>query len=81
MANGKKDRIATGVLAILLGSLGIHKFYLGQWGWGIVFFLLSWTGLPSLLGIIDGILILTKSEDEFQARHTGPAPTFGPLLG
>ncbi len=78
---GGKDRIAAGVLAILVGGLGVHKFYLGQWGWGLVFLVLCWTGVPSLLGLIDGILILVKNDAEFRAAHVAPAGAFGPIFG
>jgi TM2 domain-containing membrane protein YozV len=78
---GAKDRVATGVLAILIGGLWVHKFYLGQWGWGVLFFLFCWTGVPSLLALIDGILILVRTDAEFQRVHRGAADPFGPLFG
>jgi len=34
---GPKSKIAAGLLGILLGGLGAHKFYLGSWGWGLIF--------------------------------------------
>lgn len=60
-----KSRVTAGVLAILLGSLGIHKFYLGKIGQGIIYILFSWTGIPGLLGLIEGILYLVKTDEEF----------------
>lgn len=64
-----KNKVVAGVLAILLGSLGIHKFYLGRIGWGIVYLLLSWTGIPGFLGLIEGIIYLVKSEEDFNAKY------------
>lgn len=52
------------VLAILLGSFGIHKFYAGKVGTGIVFFIFSWTFIPAILGIIDGVRTLDRVPDK-----------------
>ncbi|MEO0288945.1 MAG: NINE protein [candidate division WOR-3 bacterium] len=65
----EKNKIAAGVLGILLGSFGIHKFYLGQVGWGIVYLLFCWTGIPSIIGIIEGIIYLTMSDDSFCQKY------------
>lgn len=61
---GKSKGIAL-LLAIFLGGLGIHKFYLGQNGAGILYLLFFWTFVPFILSIIDIISLLTKSKDEF----------------
>ncbi|MBM6618917.1 TM2 domain-containing protein [Bacillus suaedaesalsae] len=64
-----KSRIVAGILGILLGSLGIHKFYLGKIGMGILYLIFSWTGIPGIIGLIEGILYLVKSDEEFQAKY------------
>lgn len=64
-----KDRATAGILAILLGGLGIHKFYLGQSGQGILYLIFFWTGIPALIGLIEGILYLTKTDEEFQRLY------------
>ncbi|HZG11903.1 NINE protein [Kurthia gibsonii] len=56
--------MAYGLLGILLGGLGVHKFYAGKIGLGIVYILFSWTGIPSIIGLIEGIIGLTKEEVE-----------------
>jgi TM2 domain-containing membrane protein YozV len=67
-------KLISGILAILLGWLGVHKFYLGYTVEGVIMlacglggFLLC--GFPtmavSVIGIIEGILYLTKTDDEF----------------
>ena len=67
--NGKK--IACGICGILLGALGIHKFILGYTTEGLVMLLVSilTCGLASpimgIIGLIEGIMYLTKSDDEF----------------
>ena len=68
---GSKDKIVAGVLGILLGSLGIHKFYLGYTGPGILVLLVTifTCGIAGFItgpiGLIEGIIYLTKSDEEF----------------
>ncbi len=73
---GSKQKIAAGLFAILLGSIGAHKFYLESWGWGLVYLLFCWTGLPAIAGIVEGILFLTMDDQTFDRRYnqTQPAP-------
>lgn len=60
-----KNKVAAGIFGIVLGSFGAHKFYLGQIGVGILYLLFCWTAIPGIIGIIEGILYLTKSDEEF----------------
>jgi len=62
-------RVAAAIFAILLGSFGVHRFYLGQVGWGILDVLFCWTLIPAVAGLIEGILFLTMSEEEFEAKY------------
>jgi TM2 domain-containing membrane protein YozV len=64
-----KSRGAAAAFAILLGGIGVHKFYLGQVGWGIVYLLFCWTYIPFLVGIIEGIYYLTLSEEKFATKY------------
>jgi TM2 domain-containing membrane protein YozV len=66
-----KDKTTAGILALLLGGLGIHKFYLGQTGVGIVYLVFCWTFIPSLIAFVEGILYLTMSEQAFAQRYPG----------
>lgn len=63
-----KSKVAAGVLALLLGGIGIHKFYLGAWGWGIIYILFVWTWIPAIMGLIEGIRYLTLAQDEFSTK-------------
>ena len=63
-----KNKVVAGVLGILLGGIGIHKFYLGNIMPGIFYLLFAWTGIPPILGLIEGIVYLVDSEEAFQAR-------------
>jgi TM2 domain-containing membrane protein YozV len=63
-----KSRIAAGVLGILLGGLGIHKFYMGRAGMGILYIIFCWTFIPSIVGFVEGIIYLCENDASFQAR-------------
>lgn len=63
-----KNKLVAGLFAILLGDIGIHQFYLGNNGKGILCLLFSWTGIPAIIGLIQGILILCESDDDFAKR-------------
>lgn len=59
--SGRKRTIAA-VLAILGGDFGLHRFYLGEWKKGILCVLFFWTGVPKLLGLLDGARLLTRAD-------------------
>src|SRR5689334_374950 len=59
-----RNRVAAALFALLLGGLGIHKFYLGKIGQGILYLIFCWTFIPALIGLIEGIIYLTKSDQE-----------------
>ncbi|MEY4011926.1 MAG: hypothetical protein RIT22_1050 [Bacteroidota bacterium] len=64
--------VACGIFAILLGPLGVHKFYLGYTGTGILWLVLSICScgaLTGLFGLIEGIIYLTKSDEEFYQTY------------
>lgn len=67
-SSNSNKRITAGILGILLGSLGIHKFYLGYTQAGIIMLVLcaiSCGGVSGIIGLIEGILYLTKTDAEF----------------
>ncbi len=64
-----KNKVTAGILAILLGSFGVHKFYLGQAGMGVLYLLFCWTFIPSVVGVIEGIIYLTMSDQEFAMKY------------
>jgi TM2 domain-containing membrane protein YozV len=75
---GQKSKIAAGLLAILLGGLGIHKFYLGYTGAGVIMLLVFIFGfillaLPTIvigvIALVEGIIYLTKSDEEFYQTY------------
>jgi TM2 domain-containing membrane protein YozV/ribosomal protein L40E len=66
--NGK-SKLAAALLALFLGGFGIHKFYLGRVGWGVVYLLFCWTFIPVIVGFIEGILLLVMSDSEFNQKY------------
>ncbi len=64
-----KSRITAALLAIFLGGLGVHRFYLGQGGLGILHLLFCWTFVPAFIGVIDGILLLLMSDQNFDRKY------------
>lgn len=86
VAPGGKSKVAAGVLAILLGGLGVHKFYLGYSAAGVIMllvFLFGWLLLfiPNyvicLIAFVEGVIYLTKSDEEFQQTYVdGKRPWF-----
>jgi TM2 domain-containing membrane protein YozV len=63
-----KSRVTAAVLALLLGGLGIHKFYTGAWGWGILYILFFWTCLPLFFSFIEGVRYFFMSDVEFKRQ-------------
>lgn len=68
MENSEKSKVAAGLFGILLGGLGIHKFYMGKVGIGLIYILFCWTGIPAIIGLVEGILYLTESDEKFASR-------------
>lgn len=72
-----KSRLAAGLLGILVGSLGIHRFYLGYTGIGLAMLLVSVLSLGFLApfigiwGLVEGILYLTAKQGYYAVDSTG----------
>ena len=70
-AMGGDKKIVAGIVAILFGSLGIHKFILGYTTEGVIMLAVTVVTcgiagiVMSVIGIIEGIMYLTKSDEEF----------------
>jgi TM2 domain-containing membrane protein YozV len=69
--NGENKKLIAGILAILIGSLGVHKFVLGYTKEGIIQIILTFVtcGFASIIGLIEGIIYLTKSDEEFYQTY------------
>jgi len=60
------DRQTAGFLAIFLGTVGVHKFYMGHVTAGLLCCFFCWTFIPTIIGIIEGIKFFSMTEEEFQ---------------
>jgi hypothetical protein len=63
------SRVAAGLFALFLGGIGIHKFYLGRVGWGVVYLLFCWTLIPAIVALVEGIIYLSMTDRDFSARY------------
>lgn len=90
-AGGENKKVLVGILAILLGSLGVHKFLLGYQKEGFILLGVTILGyattcfvigafffwIPGVIGLIEGIIYLTKSDEEFYNTYqVGRKPWF-----
>ena len=72
---GADKKIAAGICGILLGALGVHKFILGYTKEGVIMLLITiltfgFGGfIMGIIGLIEGILYLTKSDADFVATY------------
>lgn len=86
-ATGDNKKVLAGILAILLGAFGIHKFILGYNKEGVIMLVVTLligaftcgagAGLMGIIGLIEGIMYLTKSDEEFYNTYqAGRKPWF-----
>ena len=68
---GAEKKVVAGILGILLGGLGVHRMYLGDVGGGIIRLVITVVtcGAGSLIGLIEGIIYLTKSDEDFVKEY------------
>ena len=64
-----KDKTTAAILAFLLGGIGVHRFYLGQGGLGILYLLFCWTLIPLVISFIDFIIFLTMNDNAFNEKY------------
>lgn len=64
-----KNKISAALFAFFLGGIGIHKFYLGAWGWGLIYLLMFWTLIPALIAFVEFIIFLAMSDETFDAAY------------
>ncbi|HAE85724.1 MAG TPA: hypothetical protein DCG78_04355 [Anaerolineaceae bacterium] len=67
----KKNPTTAVLLALFLGGVGAHKFYLGQTGLGIVYLLFCWTTIPGWISLIEAfsLLVKTAKNNETKAKE------------
>lgn len=90
-SNGDNKKLLAGILGILLGAFGVHKFILGYNKEGIILLVVTIIGIATscigigvfiawaagIVGLIEGIIYLTKSDEEFYNTYqAGKKPWF-----
>jgi TM2 domain-containing membrane protein YozV len=67
----ENKKVLAGVLAIVLGGLGVHKFILGYTQEGIIQLILGVVtcGIGGVIGLVEGIIYLTKTDEEFYQTY------------
>lgn len=63
-----RSKLAAALLALFLGGLGIHKFYLGESGQGIIYLLLCWTLIPVFFGFLECLYYLSMTDQDFEKK-------------
>ena len=66
---GTKSKSTAALLALFLGGIGIHKFYLGQWVQGIFYLVFCWTFVPAIIATIECLIYLFMSHETFYRRY------------
>jgi len=66
---GVKSKTTAGILALLLGGIGAHKFYLGKGFQGLLYLIFFWTWIPMIIATIEGISYLMMSPQKFAAKY------------
>ena len=66
-----EKKLIAGILAIVLGTFGVHKFYSGYTKEGVIQLIIGLVtcGAGGLIGLIEGIMYLTKSDEEFDETY------------
>lgn len=64
-----KNKNTAGFLALFLGGIGVHRFYLGQTGLGFLYLIFCWTFIPTIAALVDAIMFWTMSSDDFDIKY------------
>ena len=72
MADGGKNKIVAGLLALFIGQLGIHHFYLGSMMAGVISFITC--GGCGIMYLVEAIMLLIMSDEDFDAKYNNRDP-------
>ena len=71
-----KNKTTAAMLALFLGGLGMHRFYLGKWVTGLLYLIFCWTFAPAIFSFFEAIFLFMKSEEAFNAEYNQGAVAF-----
>lgn len=60
-----KSKIVAGLLALFVGGIGVHKFYLGKISAGVIYLLFSWTLVPSFIAFFEAFGFFLMTDENF----------------
>jgi hypothetical protein len=63
------SRTTAALLALFLGGLGVHRFYLGRAGSGILYLLFCWTFVPAFIALVEAIMLFSMTDADFVNRY------------
>jgi len=73
--NGRgKDKLTAALLALFLGAIGVHHFYLGSTTAGVVVILLNCLCLGGVVALIEAIMLFVMSDEDFNAKYNARTP-------
>jgi TM2 domain-containing membrane protein YozV len=64
-----KNKITAALLAFFCGGFGIHKFYLGETGAGVLYLLFCWTFIPGIVAFFEFVGLLLMSDQAFNGKY------------
>jgi TM2 domain-containing membrane protein YozV/RNA polymerase subunit RPABC4/transcription elongation factor Spt4 len=67
--NASRNRTTAAILALFLGGVGVHRFYIGRPGSGILYLLFFWTFIPAVVALVEGVIWLTMDDTKWQAQY------------
>jgi TM2 domain-containing membrane protein YozV len=73
----RRDEVVGLLLALFLGTFGVHHFYLRRTGLGILYCLLFWSGIPALLGLIECFFMPGRVREFNAIQAAGIAAALG----
>ena len=65
----QRSKAVSALLALFFGTLGLQHFYIGNIGRGILCVLFCWTGIPTIAGVIEALIILFEDSSSFEFRY------------
>ncbi|MBF0460897.1 MAG: TM2 domain-containing protein [Magnetococcales bacterium] len=65
----RKSQTVAAVLCLFLGGFGGHRFYLGPTWLGVAYLLLCWTGIPSLVAMVEMFIIVFTGQEAWAKKH------------
>jgi TM2 domain-containing membrane protein YozV len=66
----EKSNCSRALFAIFLGAFGIHQFYVGHVGQGILYLIFCWTIIPALISYVEGLTYLMMSDQDFEELYS-----------